>query len=77
VDNGTLVQNGFTLELQRDRYVIVEAAYLPGLVALLLGGLAILAGVTVVSLWSHPRPETEDEGESPGSELSTEPARAS
>ncbi len=45
VDKATLRLNGSTLELWRDRYAIIEAAYLPGLVLLLLGGLAILGGV--------------------------------
>ena len=76
VDKAILVLNGSTLELRRDRYAIVEAAYLPGLIPFLLGGLAILGGV-ILSLWSHPRAEAEVEGESPGAELGTEPAHAS
>jgi hypothetical protein len=76
VDEAILVLNGSTLEFRRDRYAIVEAAYLPGLVPLLLGGLAILAGV-ILSLWSHPRAKAEVEGKSPGAELGTEPAHAS
>ena len=76
VDKAILVLNGSTLDLRRDRYAIVEAAYLPGLVPFVLGGLAILAGV-ILSLWSHPRAEAEVEGKSPGAELSTEPAHAS
>jgi hypothetical protein len=45
VDQATLEVNGTTLDLRRDRYAILEAAYLPGLIPLLVGGLIVLAGV--------------------------------
>jgi hypothetical protein len=76
VDKATLVLNGSTLDLRRDRYAIVEAAYLPGLVPLLLGGLAILVGV-ILTLWSHPQAKAKAGSKSPGAELGTEPALAS
>jgi hypothetical protein len=76
VDNAILVLNGSRLELQRDRYAIVDAAYLPGLIPSLLGGLAVLGGV-ILALWSTPRSEDEVAGRSPGSEPDQEPAHAS
>jgi hypothetical protein len=75
VENATLALNGLTLDLQRDRYAIVEAAYLPGLIPMLLGGLAILGGV-IVSLWRHPHSKARVQGRGAGSEPDTEPAHA-
>jgi hypothetical protein len=78
VDNATLMLNGTRLELQRDRYAIVDVANLPGLIPLLLGGLAILGGITIVALWSTtPRSEDEVEVKSPAVTPDTEPANAS
>jgi hypothetical protein len=55
VDKAILVLNGSTLNLVRDRYAIVDAAFLPGLMPFFLGALAILVGV-ILSLYSHRRP---------------------
>jgi hypothetical protein len=59
VDKATLVLNGATFDLLRDRYAIVDVAFLPGLIPFFLGGLAILAGV-ILSLWSRARLEGGD-----------------
>jgi len=75
VENATLALSGLTLDLQRDRYAIVEAAYLPGLIPMLFGGLAILGGV-IVSLWCHPHSKAGVRDGDAGSELDTEPAHA-
>jgi hypothetical protein len=56
VDNAILILSGARLDLQRDRFAIVDVAYLPGQIAFLLGGLAILGGV-ILALWSTPRTE--------------------
>jgi hypothetical protein len=74
-DHAILVLGGSTLELQRDRYAIVDAAYLPGLIPLLLGGLVLLSGV-ILALWSTPRMKDEAAGRSPGTEPDREPAHA-
>ncbi len=47
-DEGQLLVEGTRLNLRRDRYAILEIAYLPGLIPLTLGGLLVLAG-TVLS----------------------------
>ena len=44
-DTAAVKLDGVTLTLQRDRYVILEAAALPGLPLLLLGAIITLAGV--------------------------------
>ena len=76
VDNAILVLSGSRLEVQRDRYVIVDAAYLPSLIPLLVGGLALLVGV-ILALWSTPRSEDKLAGRSPDSKPDREPAHAS
>ena len=48
-DEGSLVLDDITLTLRRDRYVELEAAYLPGLIPLLLGSLLILLGTTITA----------------------------
>jgi hypothetical protein len=60
VDKAILVLNGSTLNLARDRYAIVDAAFLPGLMPFFLGALAIVVGV-VLSLYSHLRPGSRAE----------------
>jgi hypothetical protein len=52
VDRGSLRLNDATLNLLRDRYAVVDVAYLPGLIPYSLGGLAILAGV-ILALWAR------------------------
>jgi hypothetical protein len=76
VDKAILVLNGSTLDLRRDRYAIVEAAYLPGLIPFLIGWLVLFVGL-VLALWSRTRARAEDGAQSPGVETSTEPANAS
>jgi hypothetical protein len=76
VDNAILVLNGSTLDLRRDRYAIVEAAYLPGLIPFLLGWLAIFCGL-ILTLWSRPRTEAGLDGRGPDTETTMEPANAS
>ena len=44
-DTATVNLDGVTLTLRRDRYVILEAAALPGLPLLLIGAIITLAGV--------------------------------
>jgi hypothetical protein len=75
-DKAILVLNGSTLDLRRDRYATVEAAYLPGLLPLLLGWLALFSGV-ILALWSRPAREAELDAESPKAETTTELAHAS
>jgi ABC-type transport system involved in cytochrome c biogenesis permease subunit len=48
--NKTVEWQGTTLTLQRDAYVVVDLAALPGLPLLMLGGLLLLAGV-VMTAW--------------------------
>jgi uncharacterized membrane protein YjdF len=76
VDKAILVLNGSTLDVRRDRYVIVEAAYLPGLIPILLGWLLLFVGV-ILALWSRPHAEAEPGVESPDANITTEPAHAS
>lgn len=61
-DEGSLTLNSVdnvTLTLQRDRYVVLEVAYLPGLPLMLLGGLLTLAGIalsaygSIARVWVH------------------------
>ena len=47
--------DGVTLTLQRDRYVILEAASLPGLPLLLLGAMITLAGILTTAIWGPTR----------------------
>ena len=47
--------DGVTLTLQRDRYVTLEAAALPGLPLLLLGAIITLAGVITSVVWGPTR----------------------
>jgi hypothetical protein len=82
MDEASLALNGVTVDLVRDRYAIVDATYLPGLVPLLAGGVAILAGL-ILSLWSWPRRKAGEElvpAESPEAgrdQAGSEPAHAS
>ena len=48
-ENGTLDWQGVTLALQREAYVVVDLAAMPGLPLLLLGGLVLLAGVAITA----------------------------
>lgn len=58
-DVGSLVLDNVTLALRRDRYVVLQVAYLPGLLPILLGGVLVLAGVVMISsggmarVWVH------------------------
>ncbi len=54
-DVGSLTVENVTLTLRRDRYIILQAAYLPGLLPVLLGGLLVLAGVLMMSAWGLAR----------------------
>ncbi len=54
-DEGSLVLDDTTLTLRRDRYVELEAAYLPGLIPMLLGGLLILSGTVIAAYWGITR----------------------
>lgn len=47
MDEGELSIENVRLNLRRDRYVMLEVAYLPGLIPVLLGGLLVLAGVVL------------------------------
>lgn len=46
-NEGQLLIEGTRLDLRRDRYAILEIAYLPGLIPLMLGGLLVLAGAAL------------------------------
>lgn len=46
-DEGQLLVEDIRLNLRRDRYVMLEIAYLPGLIPLLLGGLLVLVGAVL------------------------------
>jgi hypothetical protein len=76
VDKAILVLNGSTLDLRRDRYATVEAAYLPGLIPFLLGWLVLFSGV-ILALRSRLAPEADLDAESPKAETTTELAHAS
>ena len=54
-DTATVKLDGATLTLQRDRYVILEAAALPGLLLLLFGAIITLAGVITSAVWGPTR----------------------
>jgi hypothetical protein len=54
-DTAAVKLDGVTLTLQRDRYVILEAAALPGLPPLLLGAIITLAGVITSVVWGPTR----------------------
>lgn len=54
-DEGILTLDDLSLTVQRDRYVIFRAAYLPGLIPLALGGLLTLAGVVLAAFWGPVR----------------------
>jgi len=54
-DTATVDLDGVTLTLQRDRYVILEAAALPGLPLLLLGAMITLAGILTSAIWGPTR----------------------
>jgi hypothetical protein len=75
IDSAILALKGVTLELRRDRFAIVEVAYLPGLIPFSLGGLAILAGI-VLSLCQNPRGNTFANDRRPDAAPSTETANA-
>jgi hypothetical protein len=49
-DEGTVTWQGVTLSLQRNRYVVVDLASVPGLPLLAAGGLMLLAGA-VITAW--------------------------
>jgi hypothetical protein len=70
VDQAILVLDGTTLELVRDRYAIVDASYMPGLMLFFLGGLAILAGVSL-SLYSRRPTATDAMARADGAALAT------
>lgn len=48
-DQGTIEWQGVTLALQREAYVVVDLAAMPGLPLLALGGLVLLAGVAITA----------------------------
>jgi hypothetical protein len=48
-DQGRVTWQGVTLSLQRNRYVVVDLASVPGLPLLAAGGLALLAGAAIVA----------------------------
>ena len=75
IDSAVLALRGVTLELRRDRYAIVEAAYLPGLIPFSLGGLAMLTGI-VLSLCRNPLGNTSANGRRPDATPSAETANA-
>ena len=50
-DTAAVKLDGVTLTLQRDRYVILEAAALPGLPLLLIGAIITLAGVIMSAVY--------------------------
>ena len=54
-DTAAVKLDGVTLTLHRDRYVILEAAALPGLPLLLLGAIMVLAGVITSAAWGPSR----------------------
>ena len=54
-DTAAVNLDGVTLTLQRDRYVILEAAALPGLPLLLFGAIITLAGVITSAVWGPTR----------------------
>jgi hypothetical protein len=54
-DTAVVNLDGVTLTLQRDRYVILEAAALPGLPLLLLGAMIALAGILTSAIWGPTR----------------------
>ena len=54
-DTATVNLDGVTLSLQRDRYVILEAAALPGLPLLLIGAIITLAGVITSAVYGPTR----------------------
>ena len=54
-DTATVNLDGVTLTLQRDRYVILEAAALPGLPLLLFGAIITLAGVITSVVYGPTR----------------------
>lgn len=49
IDEGELSIENVRLNLRRDRYVMLEVAYLPGLLLVLLGGLLVLVGATLTA----------------------------
>jgi hypothetical protein len=75
IDSAVLALKGVTLELRRDRYAIIEAAYLPGLIPFSLGGLANLAGI-VLSLHPTHRDDASANGGRPDDTPSAETANA-
>jgi hypothetical protein len=54
-DAAAVKLDGVTLTLQRDRYVILEVAALPGLPVLLLGAIITLAGVITSVVYGPTR----------------------
>ena len=54
-DSAAVKLDGVTLTLQRDRYVVLEAAALPGLPLLLLGAIITLAGVITSAVYGPTR----------------------
>ena len=54
-DKATFTLDNVTLALQRDRYISLQAAYLPGLLLILLGILAALAGVALTAFFGPVR----------------------
>jgi hypothetical protein len=54
-DTAAVNLDGVTLTLRRDRYVILEAAALPGLPLLLLGAIITLVGVITSIIWGPTR----------------------
>jgi hypothetical protein len=76
VDSATIAVNGSRLELQRDRYAVVDVAYLPGLIPSLLGGLTILLG-NILALWSTSLRRDQVESKNPAAKPDAEPVHAS
>lgn len=54
-DGATIEWEGAVLLLQRDRFVVVDLAGMPGLPLLLAGGVLLLAGVALSAWWSPVR----------------------
>ena len=54
-ETGAVTWEGVTLALQRDRYVVVDLAAVPGWPLMLLGGLVLLAGAAVTAWASTTR----------------------
>ena len=54
-DTAAVNLDGVVLTLRRDRYVVLEAAALPGLPLLLFGAIITLAGVITSAAWSPAR----------------------